>query len=186
MSIRSAVEDDAFAIARVQILAWRQAYAGMMPQAFLDRMDSVRRVTSWRRSLSAPAAMATDVVLDPAGQIVGFCVYGPSRDDDAAIGTGELVAINLLPAHWRRGLGRTMMARLLAAAAARRWQLLTLWVLEANMQARRFYEAHGFAADGASKVDSRLTGAPLPLLRYRRSLAMPPAGAPQAGLRPTR
>ena len=42
------------------------------------------------------------------------------------------------------------------------------------------------AADGASKVDSRLTGAPLPLLRYRRSLAMPPAGAPQAGLRPTR
>src|SRR5689334_15212072 len=102
MPIRSAVEDDAFAIARVQILAWRQAYAGMMPQAFLDRMDSVRRVTSWRRALAAPVAMTTDVLLDPAGQVIGFCVYGPSRDADAdAVGTGELVAINLLPAHWR-------------------------------------------------------------------------------------
>lgn len=178
MSIRSAVEDDAYAIARVQILAWRHAYAGMMPQAFLDRMDSVRRVTSWRRALSAPAAMVTDVVLDPAGEIIGFFVYGPSRDADAAFGTGELVAINLLPAHWRQGLGRGMMARLLAAAAERRWQALTLWVLEANMQARRFYEAHGFEADGASQVDASLTGAPLRLLRYRRLLPLPPAGEP--------
>ena len=178
MSIRSAVEDDAFAIARIQILAWRQAYAGMMPQDFLDRMDSVRRVTSWRRALSAPAAMATDVVLGPTGDIIGFFVYGPSRDADAAAGTGELVAINLLPAHWRRGLGRSMMARLLAAAAEQGWQALTLWVLETNLQARRFYEAHGFEADGASQVDLKLTGAPLHLVRYRRLLSMPPHGAP--------
>lgn len=173
MAIRSAVENDAYAIARVQILAWRQAYAGMMPPAFLDRMDSVRRVTSWRRALSSPTAMRTDVVLDPAGEIIGFFVYGPSRDDDAAVGTGELVAINLLPAHWRQGLGRKMMARLLAAAAECRWQALTLWVLEANMRARRFYEAHGFKADGASQVDSNLTGVPLQLLRYRRLLPLP-------------
>lgn len=178
MSIRSAVEDDAFAIARIQILAWRQAYAGMMPQDFLDRMDSVRRVTGWRRALSAPAEMATDVVLDPAGDIIGFFVYGPSRDADAAVGVGELVAINLLPPHWRQGLGRRMMARLLAAAAERRWQALTLWVLEANLQARRFYEAHGFEADGASQVDVKLTGAPLHMLRYRRRLAMPAAAEP--------
>ena len=174
MAIRSAVEDDAYAIARVQILAWRKAYAGIMPPAFLDGMDSVRRVTSWRRALSSPAAMRTDVVLDPAGKIIGFFVYGASRDDDAAVGTGELVAINLLPAHWRQGLGRKMMARLLAAAAERGWQALTLWVLETNVQARGFYEAHGFEADGASQIDADLTGTPLHLLRYRRLL--PPAG----------
>ena len=178
MSIRSAIEDDAFAIARIQILAWRQAYAGMMPPDFLDRMDSVRRVTSWRRALSAPAAMATDVVLGPSGDVIGFFVYGASRDADAAVGTGELVAINLLPEHWRRGLGRSMMRRLLAVAIERRWQALTLWVLETNLQARRFYEAHGFEADGASQVDLKLTGAPLHLLRYRRLLAGPAQGGP--------
>jgi ribosomal protein S18 acetylase RimI-like enzyme len=178
MSIRSAVEDDAFSIARVQILAWRQAYAGMMPQDFLDRMDSVRRVTSWRRALSAPDAMVTDVVVGTAGEIVGFCVYGSSRDADAAAGVGELVAINLLPAHWRRGLGRMMMERLLTIASERRWQALTLWVMASNMQARRFYEAHGFEADGASQIDLKLTGAPLHLLRYRCLLAMPPEGEP--------
>lgn len=176
MRIRPATADDASAIARIQVLAWRQAYAGMVPQDFLNRMDSERRVTGWRRALSADAVMATDVLLDPAAGAVGFCVYGPSRDADAESGTGELVAINLLPAHWRRGLGRLMMARLLAVAAERRWQALTLWVLEANMQARRFYETHGFAADGARQVDLKLTGTPLHLLRYRRRLAMPPEG----------
>ena len=178
MLIRSAVEDDAFSIARIQIIAWRQAYAGMVPQDFLDRMDSVRRVTGWRRTLSAQAAMATDVLLGPAGEIIGFCVYGASRDADAAAGVGELVAINLLPAHWRQGLGRMMMDRVLMIASQRRWHALTLWVLEANMPARRFYEAHGFEADGASQVDLRLTGAPLRLLRYRRLLAVHPGTEP--------
>jgi len=177
MLIRSAVEEDASAIARIQVLAWRQAYAGMMPQDFLDRMDSGRRVSSWQRALSAQAPMATDVALGPAGGVVGFCVYGPSRDAGAAAATGELVAINLLPDHWRCGLGRMMMARLLAVAAERRWQALTLWVLEANMRARQFYEAHGFAADGARQVDLKLTGVPLHLLRYRHLPAMPPEPA---------
>ena len=84
MAIRSAVEDDAFSIARIQILAWRQAYAGLMPQDFLDRMDSVRRVTSWRRALSAPAAMATDVMLGPDGDMISgdyesYGLPGPGR-----------------------------------------------------------------------------------------------------------
>lgn len=180
MLIRCAVEEDAAAIARIQVLAWRQAYAGMMPQDFLDRMDSVRRVTSWRRALSGQGVGATDVVAGPDGEIVGFCVYGASRDADAdaAAGIGELVAINLLPARWRCGLGRMMMDRLLTVASERRWQALTLWVLEANMRARRFYEAHGFAADGARQVDLKLTGAPLHMLRYRRLLGMPTGSAP--------
>jgi hypothetical protein len=70
------------------------------------------------------------------------------------------------------------MERLLTIASERRWQALTLWVMASNMQARRFYEAHGFEADGASQIDLKLTGAPLHLLRYRCLLAMPPEGEP--------
>jgi hypothetical protein len=46
----------------------------------------------------------------------------------------------------------------------------TLWVLESNARARRFYEACGWSADGTAKVDDS-RGFPLSEVRYRRSLS---------------
>ena len=45
----------------------------------------------------------------------------------------------------------------------------TLWVLERNPRARRFYEAAGWIADGAVKDDTYL-GTPVREVRYRISL----------------
>ena len=45
--------------------------------------------------------------------------------------------------------------------------VVTLWVLEANTRARRFYEKAGFAPDGTSKP-ADLFGVMLPKLRYRK------------------
>ena len=45
----------------------------------------------------------------------------------------------------------------------------TLWVLDSNARARRFYAAAGFQPDGAVKVDDS-RGFPLAEVRYRRSL----------------
>ncbi len=42
-------------------------------------------------------------------------------------------------------------------------------MLDTNVRAQRFYEAAGFAPDGAVKVDDT-RGFPLRELRYRRSL----------------
>jgi RimJ/RimL family protein N-acetyltransferase len=46
---------------------------------------------------------------------------------------------------------------------------VTLWVLDSNARARRFYEAAGFRPDGAVKVDDS-HGFVLRELRYRRQL----------------
>ena len=45
----------------------------------------------------------------------------------------------------------------------------TLWVLETNARARRFYESAGWAADGATKTDRR-GDIELREVRYRRAL----------------
>lgn len=46
----------------------------------------------------------------------------------------------------------------------------TLWVLEGNQRARRFYEKGGWSTDGATKVDDS-PGFPIAEVRYRRPLA---------------
>jgi ribosomal protein S18 acetylase RimI-like enzyme len=45
----------------------------------------------------------------------------------------------------------------------------TLWVLETNDRARRFYEAVGWSLDGQRRVDESY-GFALAEVRYRRSL----------------
>jgi RimJ/RimL family protein N-acetyltransferase len=49
---------------------------------------------------------------------------------------------------------------------------LTLWVLERNSRARRFYEAAGLRPDGAAKQEMHpVVPVLLEEVRYRRSLA---------------
>ena len=47
----------------------------------------------------------------------------------------------------------------------------TLWVLDTNVRARRFYEAAGWSADGTVKRDERL-GFPIREVRYRRLIGV--------------
>ncbi len=51
---------------------------------------------------------------------------------------------------------------------------VTLWVLRENQDARQFYEAKGFEADGATKVDTRRDGAEHHEICYRLSLGQGP------------
>ncbi len=45
---------------------------------------------------------------------------------------------------------------------------VTLWVLDSNVRARRFYEAGGWSTDGGQKLDES-RGFPITQVRYRRT-----------------
>ena len=99
------------------------------------------------------------------GRIVGFVSVGPSTDID---GEGELYAIYVLPETWGGGAGHGLMEaakELLRASYAE----ATLYVLDDNPRARRFYEREGWALDGATKTGEFL-GLPVAEVRYRISL----------------
>jgi RimJ/RimL family protein N-acetyltransferase len=168
MTIRLATPEDASGIAEVHVAAWRAAYKGHMLDDFLNNLTVEQKATVWKRALQEPSP-GTTVVWEQEQRVVGFCVYGPSRDEDAPINTtGELVAINFHPLYWRQGLGTVMCRHVLVEGEKRNWQSLTLWVLKQNLPARRFYERLGFLLDGTEKCDTKLIGAPLNEVRYRK------------------
>ena len=164
--IRRARPEDAEAVARVHVAGWRHAYRGLMPDDYLDGLDWRDRVERRRASLSdGPDAVSTFVALLD-GRLVGFAAHGPSRDDDLPHGhpVEEVYAIYLVQEALGRGLGSALLRRCLAAAPP--GATVTLWVLVDNARGRRFYERHGFVADGATKTYT-VAGRELPEVRYR-------------------
>jgi RimJ/RimL family protein N-acetyltransferase len=172
VEVRLACIDDAARIAEIHVLGWQGGYRGLMPQDYLDGLDPAQRLSRWIQSLRDADSSRGGclVVADDDGMLAGFANVEQSRDDDAEPDkVGEVMAIYLVPDSWGKGLGRELMAAALTHLARLGYDEVTLWVLDTNARARRFYEAAGFRPDGAIKLDDS-RGFPLREARYRRSL----------------
>ncbi len=148
LQIRPAAPADAEAIARLHLASYRAAYQGLIPAGVLSSLRGEDRERRWRASLNDPqrrTLIAEDDGAVPA--LIGFAEVGPSRDDDADAGTGELMALHVTQARWRWGVGRALNRFAIAALAAQGFQAVTLWVLTGNSRARAFYEAMGWNHD---------------------------------------
>ena len=175
--IRSAVPDDADALAELHVRAWQSAYRGHMRDDFLDALDIEKRSAGWRRTLDR-GDYGSIMVVERDGGVAGFCLFDASHDDDANDEkVGEIVAINIHPDHWRCSFGTLLCEHVLHEAAGRGWTSVTLWVIEGNVRARRFYEKLGFAADGRARTDATFAGGPLNEVRYRQQIHTPPNNA---------
>jgi GNAT superfamily N-acetyltransferase len=166
--IREATLADARACAEVHVEGWRWAYRGLLPDDHLDRLSVEERERMWREGFAEPGQRVAWVA-ERDGRVVGFCVTGPSEDADADRGTAEVYAIYLRPEVVGTGVGRRLFAHAVDDLRRRGFRAATLWVLEANERARRFYERAGWRPDGA--VNEELIGrANLPTVRYRLEL----------------
>jgi ribosomal protein S18 acetylase RimI-like enzyme len=153
--IRLAQIEDARAIAAVHINTWQYAYRGQIPDEFLDGMSIERRTARWHEILSRSADLQEHVlVADVDGKIVGFCVVGRSRDEDADETVGELYAIYIDAQTMNHGVGSALLKIGLAYLAEQGYARATLWVMESNQRARRFYERKGWVADGTTRTEA--------------------------------
>lgn len=183
MPVRLARSDDVALIAEIHVRSWQAAYAGLIPQDYLDALDPARRLDRWAAAVAgtqqaaaagAGTAGQREAVLVATGEqdrAAGFASVGACRDaDERGAGAGEIRAIYLEPAAWGTGLGRELMTAATARLAELGYRQATLWVLDGNARARRFYTAAGFEPDGAVKIDGE-RGFTLQEIRYRRALA---------------
>lgn len=167
MEIRRATPDDAVALARVHIDSWRSAYRGLVPDSHLDSLDYERHAQRFRESLGRNAEES--YLAEQDGEVLGFLTLGGCRGTDVdQKATGEIWGIYLAPGHWRKGIGSMLCRYGERILTLRGYLAATLWVFAGNDQARRFYEAMGFTADGASRTFN--PGAPLEAVRYRKEL----------------
>ena len=160
--IRSALVDDATAMARMGVETYLSAHRDQVPEEVWtkrrDEWSEEESARNWARSLQAIADGSSPydciyVAIDETSdEVVGIAMGQPAADP-APANVGEINVLYVRESHQRRGLGR----RLLQAVAGQLWQLgmpaLEIAVLAANAPARRFYEALGGQVVRASEIE---------------------------------
>jgi ribosomal protein S18 acetylase RimI-like enzyme len=168
LKIRRALVSDAHAIAEIHVASWQSAYAGIMPNAFLDGLSVEKRAEMWREILVQGSLEVALACTDD--QIAGWIAYGACRDTDKNASWGEIVAINLHPSWFRRGIGTLLIEYACSALSVMRFKDVLLWTLTGNARARAFYDELGFVPDGQNK-EIEVGDARLGEMRYWRALA---------------
>ena len=126
----------------VHCTSWQAAYRGIVSDRYLDSM-TVEATTARARQCPENTLIAKD-----KGKVVGFAVYGPSRDEDL-MDAGEVVAIYVLSEYYGHKIGYRLMNE--AVSRLSEYNTIFVWVLEQNERAIRFYHRYGFEFDGCKK-----------------------------------
>ncbi|MDF3932922.1 GNAT family N-acetyltransferase [Pseudomonas citronellolis] len=164
--IREAREGDARAIAEAHVQSWQATYHGLLPEAYLQGLaDNLQRRVDFIDN--AIRNGGRDIrVAERDGVVLGWSSFGASRDDDVEPGTGELYSIYLVPAAWSAGIGSALWRASRQALEAAGFARVTLWALDGNARAERFYRAAGFTPQASSSRVFEEDGTAFPVTRY--------------------
>lgn len=165
---RKARVADAPALSRVFTSAWQIGFSGLLPQEFLDQLDPSASRARWEVDLN-PARVGPPhfLIAEEEEQVVAFSAFGPSRDEDTSSDVGEVFAIHVAPARWGQGVGAMLLSATVVELRSSGVTGASLWVMDRNSRARRFYERHGWRADGTERDSTRFGNISIHEVRYR-------------------
>ncbi|MET8028301.1 GNAT family N-acetyltransferase [Streptomyces avermitilis] len=173
--IREMTLDDCHHVATIRIRGWQTAYAGLIPQSYLDALDVDADAERRRANLVKGDGTMVNLVAERAGDVVGWACHGPYRDGEVRTRDAELYAIYVRPDQVGKGVGQALLRESADRCTSAGHRHMFLWVLKENASARRFYERSGFIPDGAEEP-FEADGVTVPEVRYVRALGAPHRG----------
>ena len=152
VSVRVAWADDAPAIAAVQLRAWPDLYAGLLPADALPS-DAEGVAAAWRAALTRPADARNRVLVAlERNRVVGFVLTSPAADPDCdPIADAEMSELTVDPGERGRGHGSRLLQAAVDTMVADRFTRATSWLLSTDDATRRFLTDAGWAPDSAHR-----------------------------------
>lgn len=134
-------------MAKVHVLSWRETYPGLLPNRMLARLSIADEAIRWQRMLDQAPAQEPALVF-VADQYGSILAYGACHEQRTRVlndrgFTAEISELYVLRRAQRQGLGSGLMKAMACAIIDHGHRAMSLWVLEQNHPARRFYESRG-------------------------------------------
>lgn len=156
--------EDVAGILRVNGLAWREAYAGILPEDVLQSQSidpSENEIEEWFERFQANQNGVL-VAIDSEEMVRGYADFRwGDVETKAFVGEGEagLKAIYVEPEYWNQGIGTRLLERGLELLP-RDVEVVRLEMFSENDIGRRFYEARGFEQTDTGEFDIAGTSYP--------------------------
>jgi len=167
MKVRRAQQRDVKDIATIQVRTWQEAYKGLILESYLANLSIDGKVKKWKKILNNEEHNV--FVIEVGGKVSGFAGCGKSRADDAKKTEGEIYSIYIDHTFLNKGLGTALENEVIKKLKEKGFTSASLWVINTNLNARKFYEACGWQLTEDKKVDKR-DGFELLELCYRKRL----------------
>ncbi len=154
VGVRPATDRDVDDIARVQLVTWRAAYAGLLPAHVLADLTQAGVATAWATAVTEPPTGRHRVLVAVEGPVVvGFAASEPSADDDLDPQlTGAVTTLLVEPRWGRRGHGSRLLAAATDLLRADGSMTAVTWLPAADRASRTFFSSAGWAPDGAGRT----------------------------------
>lgn len=133
-----------------------KAYTGLLPPSVLEQENETVWSKRWPELLAAEDHWT--MLLVDGEEPRGLALTYADEGDAAVFGL-----LHVSPAHWGSGAAGQLHAAAIDDLRRRGFATCTLWVLEENLRARRFYAKHGWQLT----KERRHFIARHPSLRYR-------------------
>jgi GNAT superfamily N-acetyltransferase len=142
LTVRPAGVDDAEGFVRAYERSWDAALSDLAGRRLEELSPYEERLKAFRRTFGAELPEGAGAwVVEAGGEIVGVATRnGP-----------EVRALYVVPEAWGTGGGRALLDEVLAEIRAGGAMEATLWVVEGNVRARRFYEREGWEPTGETR-----------------------------------
>ena len=152
-SARVAWADDARGIAGVQVAAWHEAYADLLPPDVLATMAVDDVAAAWHASLTKPKDARNRVLVAlERNRIVGFAITSPASDPDSdPVADCEIAEFSVLPDERGKGHGSRLLHACVDTLVADRFTRAVLWVRATDDELRTFFTEAGWAPDSAHR-----------------------------------
>ena len=153
VSVRVGWADDASGIAGVQVRAWREEYAALLPAEVLESFDTDQFAAAWHQSMTRPSDARNRVLVALERNTVrGFAVTQPSADPDSdPVADGEVAELVVDPAHGRAGHGSRLLHACVDTLRADKFTRAVTWLNSSDDVRRAFLADAGWAPDGAHR-----------------------------------
>lgn len=161
-----ATTNDALDLGLIHSCSWKAAYKGIIPDEIIDRFTPEIRANAFRDAISINPEEY--YIFKQNNCPVGFASLYKSHETGCHNELGEIYSIYFHPDFWGNPITQWGLNFCINRLAALGYSEISVWVLEDNIRARKFYEKNGFFFDGHTQ--EIFIGKNLKEIRYLKKL----------------